>query len=476
MKSLMLYLLQVAICHTVFYWLYRTLYSNLACFNFNRIYLLSATVISFIIPLLSIGVWQPSDHALGSGLSFLSLIGQGGVTPVRSEPTDLAVSRYALADLLFPALLTIYLIGCLFVSYKLLRSLWKIHLLIKNNEIVREKGYRIVRLKNGPAFFSFMTCIFINENKNSLQQDEYHTVLLHEQAHIRQKHSYDLLLLEIAGVVCWFNPFLKKLKNSLCQVHEYLADKAVMNTKQDPDTYSKLIIRLSHHYEAERFVHPFSVADLKTRINMLHIQNQSKMKAFRFVATIPLLALLMMAFSFTEHADQGQQQTNVPQQKLIISGIHWEGNRVFTDEYLADILAIKPGDIYDKKQLERNLSYDPKRQDIGGLYMDLGYVYFSIAPEEVVAENKVVLNMKIHEGDVAYFNDIIIKGNSSIKTAEILRMIEFKKGDKFSRSKILQSQENLKKSKLFKEDKVVLNMQPLEDLSKINIEFTVEEK
>lgn len=471
MISLMLYLLQVAICHTVFYLLYRTLYSNLPYFNFSRIYLLSATVISFIVPLLSIGVWQPSDHAPGLSLFF----SQGSVTPVRSETTGLAASPYDLVDLLFPALLTIYLIGALFVSYKLLRSLWKIHMLMKNNEVVREEDYRIVRLKNGPAFFSFMTCIFINENKNSLKPDEFNTVLLHEQAHIRQKHSYDLLLMEIAGVVCWFNPFLKKLKTSLCQVHEYLADKAVMNTKQDPDAYSKLIIRLSHPYEAEWFVHPFSVADLKNRINMLYIQKHSKMKKVRFAAIIPLLALLMMAFSFTERSEQGQL-TNISEQKLIIAAINWEGNRVFTDEYLTDILAIKPGDIYDKKQLERNLSFNPGRQDISGLYMDLGYAYFRLEPEEVVAENKVVLNMKIHEGDVAYINDITIKGNSSIPTAEILKMIEFEKGDKFSRSKLLQSQENLKKSKLFKADKIDLNIQPLEEQSRINIEFTVEEK
>jgi len=475
MNALILYLLQVAICHTVFYLLYRALYSNLTNFDFNRIYLLSATVISFIIPLLSIGVWQPSDHALGASLFFLTLIGQGGVTQMRSENTDLAVSSYDLVDLLFPALLTIYLIGCLFVSYKLLRSLWKIRMLIKHNEMVREKDYRIVHLKNGPAFFSFMTCIFINENKNSLKQDEYNTVLLHELAHVRQKHSYDLLLMEIAGVACWFNPFLKKLKTSLCQVHEYLADKAVMNTKQDPDAYSKLIVRLSHHYGTERFVHSFSVADLKKRINMLYTQKQSKMKAMRFVAIIPLVALLVMAFSFTERSEQGQQ-TNVSEQKLILAAINWEGNRVFTDEYLSDILAIKPGDIYDKKQVEKNLSFNPKRQDISGLYMDLGYVYFRLEPEEVVTGNKVVLNVKIHEGDVAYINEIAVKGNSSIPTAEILKMIEFEKGDKFSRSKIFQSQENLKKSKLFKEDKIGLNMQPQEDLGKINIEFIVEEK
>ncbi len=476
MNSLMLYLLQVAICHTAFYLLYRTLYSNLAYFNFNRVYLLSATVISFFIPLLSIGVWQPSDHAHGSRLFFLSLISQGGAAPVSSETTDLAVSSYGLVDLLIYSGLTIYLIGCLFVSYKLLRSLWKIYVLIKSNEMVREEDYRIVRLKNGPAFFSFMTCIFINESKNSLKQDEYNTVLLHEQAHIRQKHSYDLLLMEIAGVVCWFNPFLKKLKTSLCQVHEYLADKAVMNTEQDPDAYSKLIIRLSHHYEAERFVHPFSVADLKRRINMLHLKKQNKMKAVRFVAIIPLLALLVMAFSLTERSERGQQQTNVSEQKLIVAGINWEGNRVFTDEYLTDILGIKPGDIYDKKQLEKNLSFNPKKQDISGLYMDLGYIFFRIEPEEVVAENKVVLTMKIHEGDVAYINDIIIKGNSSITTTEILKMIDFEKGDKFSRSKLIQSQENLKKSKLFKADKVDVNIVPLEGQSKINFEFTVEEK
>jgi hypothetical protein len=428
-------------------------------------------VISFIIPLLSIGVWQPSDHGLGWSLFF----SQGSVTAVRPETTDLAASPYDLVDLLIFSGLTIYLIGCLFVSYKLLRSLWKIHMLIKGNEIVREEDYRIVRLKNGPAFFSFMTCIFINENKNSLKQEEYNTVLLHEQAHIRQKHSYDLLLMEIACVFCWFNPFLKKLKTSLCQVHEYLADKAVMNTKLDPDAYSKLIIRLSHHYEAERFVHPFSVADLKRRINMLYLKKQSKMKAVRFVAIIPLLALLVMAFSFTERSEQGQQ-TNVSEQKLIVSAINWEGNRVFTDEYLTDILGIKPGDIYDKQQVGKNLPFNPERQDISSLYMDLGYVFFNIQPEEVVTENNVVLNMKIHEGDVAYINDIIIKGNSSTTTAEILKMIAFEKGDKFSRSKLLQSQENLKKSKLFKADKVDLNIQPLEDLSKINIEFTVEEK
>jgi outer membrane protein assembly factor BamA len=84
--------------------------------------------------------------------------------------------------------------------------------------------------------------------------------------------------------------------------------------------------------------------------------------------------------------------------------------------------------------------------------------------------------MKIHEGDVAYINDITIKGNSSITTAEILKLIEFEKGDKFSRSKLFQSQENLKKSELFKADKVDLNILPLEDQSKINIVVTVEEK
>ena len=162
------------------------------------------------------------------------------------------------------------------------------------------------------------------------------------------------------------------------------------------------------------------------------------MKAVRFVAIIPLLALLMMAFSFTERSEQGQQQSNVTEQKLIVAGINWDGNRVFTDEYLTDILAIKPGDIYDKKQVEKSLSFNPERQDIGGLYMDLGYLYFRVTPEEVVADNKVVLNMKIEEGDVAYINDINIKGNSKITTAEILKMIEFEKGDKFSRKKIIQ--------------------------------------
>lgn len=101
MNALILYLFQVAICHTVFYLLYRLLYSNLPHFNFSRIYLVSATVISFIIPLLTIGVWQPSEDSLGLSLFF----SQGGVTPVRSETTGLAASPYDVVDLLSPAVL-----------------------------------------------------------------------------------------------------------------------------------------------------------------------------------------------------------------------------------------------------------------------------------------------------------------------------------------------------------------------------------
>lgn len=208
---------------------------------------------------------------------------------------------------------------------------------------------------------------------------------------------------------------------------------------------------------------------------MIDIQKQSKMKAVGFAALIPLLSLLTMAFSFTERSER-REQTNVSKEKLILAAINWEGNRVFTDEYLTEVLAIKPGSVYDKKLLEKNLSFDPEKQDISGLYMDLGYAYFRIEPEEVITDNKVVLNMKIYEGDVAYVNAIGIKGNSSVATSDILKMIAFEKGDKFGRSKLIQSQENLKKSKLFKEDKINLRILPLEDLSKIDIEFTVEEK
>lgn len=475
MNSFILYLLQVAICHTVFYLLYRTLYSNLPYFQFSRIYLLGAMIFGFIIPLLSIGIWQPSDGATDLRLSFLSLINQENVAPVQAETTELAASTYDFFSFLSPVLLTIYFIGFLFASYKLLRSLWRILKLIKGNETVRAKGYQIVRLKDGPAFFSFMTWIFINENKNLLKPEEYNTVLLHEQTHVNQRHSYDLLLMEIASVVCWFNPFAKKLKASLRQVHEYLADKAVMSTDQDPEAYSNLIVRLSYQKESQQFVHAFSVTDLKTRINMLYNQKQSKMNALRFAAIIPSLALLMMAFSFTEQSGPSDQNS-VSDQKLILAAINWEGNKVFTDEYLTDVLAIKPGDVYDKKQLERNLSFDPKRQDINGLYMDMGYAYFRLESEEVITNEKVVLNMKIYEGEVAYINDVIIKGNSSVTTAKILEMIEIQKGDKFSRSELFQAQENLKKSMRFKEDKLNMNIVPLEDLSKINIEFIVEEK
>jgi outer membrane protein insertion porin family len=119
--------------------------------------------------------------------------------------------------------------------------------------------------------------------------------------------------------------------------------------------------------------------------------------------------------------------------------------------------------------------YHPDGDDIGSLYMDNGYMYFSIKPEEENVGKTVNLNFKINEGNTATIDKIIITGNTNVAKSKVLDMVNLKSGELFSRSKVTQSQKNIAESGLFKSDGVGINLVPHEDLSRVDVEFIVVE-
>ncbi len=163
--------------------------------------------------------------------------------------------------------------------------------------------------------------------------------------------------------------------------------------------------------------------------------------------------------------------------KFRYRNLTWTGNSVYKDETLARILGIKKGDIYNPEELQKRLNFSPTSTDIMSLYMDDGYLFFQINPTEVqVSEDSIDIEMRIVEGEQADINKIIINGNTVTSDHVIYRELRTIPGEKFSRSDLIRTQQELAGLGYF--DPETINIRPIPNQANgtVDIVYDLEEK
>ncbi|TAE08933.1 MAG: outer membrane protein assembly factor BamA [Bacteroidetes bacterium] len=163
--------------------------------------------------------------------------------------------------------------------------------------------------------------------------------------------------------------------------------------------------------------------------------------------------------------------------KYYFRNITWKGNYLYTNEVLDRILKIKKGDIYDKENLEKRLSFSQTDLDITSLYMDDGYLFFNVTPVEIGIENDSVdVEIQIMEGTQANINRIKLTGNTKTSDKVVLREIRTIPGRKFSRQDLIRSQREIQTLNYFDQEQIGLNPVPNPEDGTVDIEYSVVEK
>lgn len=158
-----------------------------------------------------------------------------------------------------------------------------------------------------------------------------------------------------------------------------------------------------------------------------------------------------------------------------IRSITWVGNTKYSSEFLGLVLGMKPGDLYDQKQMNDRLSID--EDAITSLYMDNGYLFFNVTPVEAIIENDSVdLEMRIYEGKQATLNDIIISGNTKTNEHVVRRELYTRPGELFSRSDIIRSVRELATLGHFNPETISPNPIPNATDGTVDIEYLLEER
>lgn len=163
--------------------------------------------------------------------------------------------------------------------------------------------------------------------------------------------------------------------------------------------------------------------------------------------------------------------------KYYFGNINFIGNTKYSTEMLTSILAIKKGDVYNKKTLQTRLEMNQNGRDIASLYLDDGYLFFNIDQvEKQVYNDTIDLDLIMREGPQATIDKIIVRGNEKTNDKVILREIRTKPGQKFSRSEIIRTNRELSQLGYFDPEKIGVQPKPDPVKGTVDIEYTVVER
>jgi len=267
------YILQVNIYLVVFYGFYKLLLDKETYFLLNRIYLVAAGILSLAIPFLRFEWFttQPATQPVYTG-----------VVQINDFITQMAVVKDdANSFNLGNTLVFIYLTGILFFVGRFIFQLISVQILLK-------------RKKSGSAF-SFFKKKVIDQNLPQIQ-----TIQKHEEIHIRQWHTLDVLFFEVVGIITWFNPVIYFYKTTVKHIHEYLADEEAASYQGDKEQYALLLLSSAFGIPANTLTNSFFNKSLiKKRIYMLHKPRSRKTAMLKYGMFVPLFAVTLIMSSAT---------------------------------------------------------------------------------------------------------------------------------------------------------------------------------
>ncbi|MCB9081255.1 MAG: TonB family protein [Lewinellaceae bacterium] len=288
------YIIQVAVCWGLFYLAYTLLLRPTTFFRLNRFYLLGTLLLGLILPVLPWPTaWLWSTHLPKSPDYYLLplLEFQGGEAATLPEITVTPEAGLA-APLPWRQWLTLgfYGLGLLFGLARLGYGLWQLRRWYQTGQAEELHSFCLVRHDQVDQPFSFFRWLFWPRHLQ-VSEEESHQIMEHESAHIRQWHSLDLFIAEVIRIVFWFNPLVWLYGKALRNVHEYLADAAVLR-QANRKVYGHLLVRQALLGSNHTLVHNFSPAQLKKRITMMTKRKTQRIALWRYFLLTPLPILL----------------------------------------------------------------------------------------------------------------------------------------------------------------------------------------
>ena len=292
---LLFYITKLILACGIFYSYYWLFLRNQQFHRYNRFYLLITTSLSIVIPFLKIPVGLFSSNP--DNAAFVKTLRVIAVNEWE-EPVTIYASRNNWSHLfnMQNGFILLYATGVIIGLFFLIRSLLYVLDLKRKypQEVFHHIKFYNTTEKGTP--FSFFRAIFWNR-EIPFDTKQGQQIFRHEFFHVKEKHSADIMLLELLCCLGWFNPFFHLLKKEIKAIHEFLADAYAVSLNNRHE-YAELLVLHAIHQKKPGLTNQFFHNQIKRRINMIIHSNLVRRNSYlsRMMA-LPLLFVLVSAFA-----------------------------------------------------------------------------------------------------------------------------------------------------------------------------------
>jgi N-acetylmuramoyl-L-alanine amidase len=317
MSSIVYYLLQVIVSSGILYLYYQAFLRNKRFHQYNRFFLLGTVVMSILIPFLHIPVHFTQEQTTSSVVA--------RTLTILSSPQDVMLdntgfnhrqnsSSVNTIDLVY----CFYALIAVLALVRIIYGLFRIKKLGSRYPVEKLGNIKFVNTDDAQAPFSFFNWLFWNR-AIELKSEKGEQVFRHELFHIRQRHSLDIVFLEIVSMILWINPFFHLIKKEIRAIHEFLADQYALD-KGGHWNYAETL--LMHALQTKHsLINPFFHNQIKRRIAMITNPQKTSHQYLRKLLVLPVAAIVITLFAFSYRKEKPfLQQAEAPITVIIDAG------------------------------------------------------------------------------------------------------------------------------------------------------------
>lgn len=283
----LLFLIKFTVAISLLALFYKLVLSKLTFFNSIRIYFLVGTLVAFGTSMINIPA--PTTQSIVPSAAWLHYI------PSVTKVTHQYIKTQPLHKAIDPMMIfiAVWIVGILFFIARISMQCFSLYRMKQKSTAVSNGSIQIYHISDKATPFSFGNGIYLYPD--GLSATDYRHIIRHEEIHIRQKHSLDMLIGELVCILNWYNPFAWMLKKSIRQNLEYLTDNIMVHQGADPKVYQYILLKALGH-DHFRFTPTFNAYSLKSRITMMNSSKSLPFQKLKFLLVIPVVVFMMMAF------------------------------------------------------------------------------------------------------------------------------------------------------------------------------------
>lgn len=280
------YIYKVALVIAAMYITYKLFMSSERYYALNRATILSSVAMSFVIPLVKLPFFNKEVY----------VDAEEQISPAVMDIAPVEMVAEAEESISFTDIIPYILIAgvALFFLKYLVTTLSIIGKVVFSHKITLREGVKLIISEAIKSPVSWIKYIFMNSHD---YQENSREVLTHEMAHINHHHSIDLIFMDLACCLQWFNPAIWLFKRELRAVHEYQADHEVIASGYDAKQYQTLLIKKAAGRKGSSVASSLNHSNLKKRITMMSCKNSSRLAIIKIMIPIAVSALLTAKFA-----------------------------------------------------------------------------------------------------------------------------------------------------------------------------------